>query len=512
MSFIDRAISSISPRWSAERAAWRKIEASVQGGVPTRSSEPWPKTSTVMFGTTADRLKMSSARDRAYNAYENNPVAQTLIDTEVEHVIGDGLNYQPTTDSEDWNKEAEDKYYEWLTTASVRGGDVASGCEIESELYRLGRVAGDAMWLLVKRGTPDRIESRIQIITSEMIVTPDTMYGDPNVFDGIRYDDYGAPVEFYVLNESERDATRRFVPQPARDCVFFPNLLKPDHSRGTTAFRTIFDLLAHLDRYVDGVSLAAWMATVIGIIFKSANPSKQMQALPLLNNAAGTQQRAITMDKGGMFRYVGTDEDVAQVQATQPMQQTPEFVRTMLRMLGQPFGMPLEVIAKDMSTCNFASARIGLLPFYRLCRKRATRFGYRWSRTIKWWLSREALRADGDPKKWTTPFPADYWKHELLANAFDYTDPVSEAQADLLQIDMGTKSPQMVIAERGRDSAKILRELMEWGEKRGDLPEVHSTMTRDPAPDPAEAPPTTQQDNQNANSNGNGNPAGRGGY
>jgi hypothetical protein len=61
------------------------------------------------------------------------------------------------------------------------------------------------------------------------------------------------------------------------------------------------------------------------------------------------------------------------------MQQTPEFIRTMFRMLGQPFDMPLEVIAKDMSTCNFASARIGLLPFYRTCRVKAARFGSRWS-------------------------------------------------------------------------------------------------------------------------------------
>ncbi len=78
-----------------------------------------------------------------------------------------------------------------------------------------------------------------------------------------------------------------------------------------------------------------------------------------------------------------------------------------------------------------------------------------------------------------TKFPGDFWKHELLVNAWDYTDPISEAQSDLLQMDMGTKSLQMVIAERGRDGLKIRRELEE-------IPiDVHSTYTRDEAPAPA---------------------------
>jgi capsid protein len=257
-------------------------------------------------------------------------------------------------------------------------------------------------------------------------------------------------------------------------------MTKPGQATPPSCYTTIFDLLAHLDRYVDGVSLAAWMATVFGIIFKQNNGSKQLMGLPTLTNSQGVAQKAVTFENG-MVKYVGTDEDVAQVQASQPMQQTPEFIRTMFRMLGQPFDMPLEVIAKDMSTCNFASARIGLLPFYRTCRVKAARFGSRWSRTIRWWLSRERYRAQDDPKRWKTAFPENYWNHELTLNAFEYTDPVSEAQADLLQRDMGTKSTQGIISERGRNAEKILRERVEWEEKTKDLPKVFSTMTREEA-------------------------------
>jgi hypothetical protein len=68
-----------------------------------------------------------------------------------------------------------------------------------------------------------------------------------------------------------------------------------------------------------------------------------------------------------------------------------------------------------------------------------------------------------------------------MAQGWDYTDPVSEAQADLLQIDMGIKTPQMAAAERGRDweemqldlaAARAFRKLQQ-------LPDVAGSYTRD---------------------------------
>jgi capsid protein len=395
-TWLDRAITWASPERGVRRAAWRQMEASYKGGIPTRTSEPFDQPQGFRFGTSSDRLQVTDARGRAYQAYDNNPVAKALVQTERDHVIGDGLNYQPTTDSTDWNREAEDRYYDWLENCSVRGSDAEHGGKLQGDLWARSRVAGDIGWILVGRG----VESRIQVVSPENIVTPDTMWGDATVYDGIRFDEFGQPQVFYVLQQDERNGTRKFIPVGARDFVWLPHMTKPNQARPPSCFITVFDLLAHLDRYVDGVSLAAWMATVFGIVFKQKNSAKQLASLGTLTNSQGDQQKAITFENGAV-KYIGTDDEVAQVQARQPMQQTPEFIRAMLRMLGQPFDMPLEVIAKDMSTCNFASARIGLLPFYRSCRIKAARFGAHWSRTIRWWLSRERQR-----------LPPNYWKHD----------------------------------------------------------------------------------------------------
>lgn len=466
----------------ARAAAWRKIENSYKGGVPNRASEGWSKSNAYRFNTSGERANVLSARDRAYEAYDTNPVAQTLIETESANVIGDGLNYQPTTSSPEFNDEAKEKYYEWLSEASVRGPDMDDGCSLERTLWEQSRVAGDVAWVLVSRGN----DSYIQMLRSEQIVTPDGMWSDPAVFDGIRYDPWGKPLVYYVLDESERTA-RKFIPIPARDVVFLPHFTKPNQSRGVTAFMRIFNRLSALERYIDGVELAAWMATVFGLIFKQQNGAKEVAALPSLTDSQGTQRAAITLE-GPMVKYVGRDDEVVQVDAKQPQQHTPEFIVNLMRLIGQPFDMPLAILFKDTSRENFASARIGLLPFYRSCRIKAARFASRWSRTIGWWLSRERLRGPDDRKKWKTAFPEDYRKHDLLVNAWSYTDPVSEAQADLLEMDMKTKSPQMVMEERGRDPRKVQKDWEAWQQLMGSFPQVRSSLTRDPTPEQPEPP------------------------
>jgi capsid protein len=219
-------------RAEAERDSWSRVVASYKGGIPTRTSESWGTASASRFGTGLDRTTLVSEMDRAYRAYRDNPVARTLIQTETDNVIGDGLNYQPTTDSEAWNREAKDRYYQWLEDCSVRGPDYETGCEIERTLWSRGRVAGSIGWILVNAGTPDRIDSRIQIIPRELIQTPDGQMGDATIYDGIKFNQYGRPIEFYVLMQDDRIGRREFATVPQRDFVFMPHTTEPNQGHG----------------------------------------------------------------------------------------------------------------------------------------------------------------------------------------------------------------------------------------------------------------------------------------
>jgi len=479
-SRIERAIAFMSPGWAVRRAIGRmqlNAVASHRGGVPTRTSTPWGKSTSFRMGASADYRNVDSRRDRSRKVYEENPVGASLLDTETDNIIADGFRLQAKTGDKAFDREAEEKYVAYCDKADIRG--MRCGSEHERQIYRSSRRDGDGLVVLVDRGG----ESREQFIPSDLIRTPYSKVAQPNIVEGIEVDAFARPIAFHVasMDEGGKEAFERI---PAANAIYLaPDLDKDLALRGSPCYSRIFQYLDGLDGYIDAVVIAARMAAVFGLIFKEATAAKQFGALGTATNSQGNQQKAVTLENG-MVKYIGSGDDVVQVQAGQPLQQTPDFIRIMCRLIGLPFSMPLELVLKDMSQVNFASARIGLLGYYRHCRARQ-----RWFRTTyldrryQWWISREQKRqAVGMPGAFVSRFPEKFWGHKFIAVGWDYTDPVSEAQGDLLAMDMGIKSPQMVSAARGWDWEDTQAEIIAARAFRRihDLPELNSNLSRHP--------------------------------
>jgi capsid protein len=84
--------------------------------------------------------------------------------------------------------------------------------------------------------------------------------------------------------------------------------------------------------------------------------------------------------------------------------------------------------------------------------------------------------------RFVSAVPEKFWPHRHMPRGWDYTDPVSEVQSDLIQIDMGIKTPQMIAAERGRDWEEMQAQLQTAAAVRrlAKLPDVRSNLTRHP--------------------------------
>jgi capsid protein len=91
-----------------------------------------------------------------------------------------------------------------------------------------------------------------------------------------------------------------------------------------------------------------------------------------------------------------------------------------------------------------------------------------------------------------------------MAEGWDYTDPVSEAQADLLQIDMGIKTRKMAAAERGRDWEEMQIQLKAEtaARKLNELPDVAGNYTRDRLPQQDQQPAQPQPQTQDGDNDG----------
>lgn len=484
-SAFERAIAAIAPGWAMRREQaraqlklYRDFNASYRGAVRTRVSTPWTASNAMRSGSPSDRRNLSDMQARARNVYRNNPVGRSLVNTETDNVMAEGFNLQMRGGDDTFRREAEERWFEFLERADVRGLWKAGDWYRNS--WREPRIDGDGGIVLIDRGG----ESRLQYIPGHLIKTPwgKTRTSNSTVVDGVEVDGAGRPVAYHIQTQDER-GKNDFARIEARNFVYLPHLDDPLGLRGATCYAQIFELLDQLDGYVDAVIIAARMAAIFGLIFKSGQPAKELSQLLTATNANGQQQKALTMENG-MLRYVGQKDDVVQVQAQQPMQQTPDFIRAIFRLICLPFDMPLEIGQKDLSQVNFSGGRIGLLGFYRSCRvKQDWLRSQCWDRIAFWWLSRERKRQElGLPGAFVTPFPEDYGNFLFLGREWDYTDPVSEAQADAIEIDIGTKSPQQAALARGRDPEEIMRQSSEYAAKRRSLQlpaNIRSSSTRD---------------------------------
>lgn len=465
---LDRVLGYFSPRWGAERAALRSLELSYRGGISTRTGNPWATSTSYQYGTQALRQNQASMRDRARKVYRDNAIGRSVLDTETDNVIADGFTLQARTASKDFNKESEERFGEWLDTADVRG--LRSGSGFQRMVWTTCRRDGDGGVVLVSRGgTP-----RLQFIPGDLIKTPDGKVAQPSIVDGVEMDATQRPRTFHILDTDEW-GKRKFGTIPARDFIYLPHLDDPFDVRGTTAYATVFELLDQIDGYRDAVIIAARMAAIFGLIFKQANAGNTVNRLGTLTNSQGDQQKAITIENG-MAKYIGQGDDVVQVQAGQPMQQTPDFLTAMMRQIGLPFQMPLEVIAKDVSRANLSSLRGGRQDYYRSCKPKQCWFADRFlSRVYIWWL--ESTR-----DQFTSAVPAESYLHEFMPQGWQFTDPITEAQAAQLEIDMGINCPQNVTAMLGRDYETIQQQNADARNTRiaAGLPIIHSNLTRHP--------------------------------
>jgi capsid protein len=488
-NFFDRCIEAIAPKYAASRyssraqiALARSIpESSYRGAVATRSSTPWSPFISYRGGSAVDRNDLASIANRAARVYRDNPIGRGLLNAEVDNIVAEGFSLQMRTLSDEFNKEAEKRFYRWLETADVAGKLCAADWFRTS--WREPRKSGDGGIILIMRGG----YPKLQYIPRDLICNPRKEYDSKTMFDGVECDPSGRAIRFWLrdVDETGKDTVS---PIDARDFVYLSHLDNPLAVRGVSVFAPVFALLDQLDSYVDAVTKAAIMAAIFGLIEKRRNPAAAVSALGTLTNSQGDQQKAVTLENG-MLKVMGTDETMFQVQASQPMQQTPDFIRALMRLICLAFDMPIEIGQKDLSQVNFSGGRIGLIGYYRSCRvKQDWLLSRCWNRIAFWWLSVEKQRqAIGYPDAFKAPFPADYGEFEFHGREWDYNDPQTEIVADMIEMDAGIASPQQVCEKRGRDWHTIQDQISESRRVADSLgiPMLHSINTREETPEKA---------------------------
>jgi lambda family phage portal protein len=483
--FCDAIVRAYSPERAAKRDYFRQIAdthrvaspyASYGGSVQTRLDRPYGASFLATGRRELNRTALADMRNRSRQLVRNNPLAKGMLDRCVENVIGPGLAVQAKTSDDGWNKDAEDGFTNFLDAADVRG--MLSGVDFQKMALRCALRDGDAGIVLGERsdGTPS-----LQLVEGDNIDDAYMIKADgPATVHGIELDADQRPTRFHVVTLNE-NYQRVDTPVKARDFIFLPLLTSQSEIRGEPIYAQCLPLFDQLDGYIDASVVAARIGASQALIFKQNNASQRIKGMADTTNAAGNTQKKLTIEPGMMHFLDKPDHDVISFDPKQPTTQFSDFTVMLLRIIGSPVGLPLELLLLDFSRTSYASARASLIQAYRTFRGHQRWFRDRvMKRTYQWYLSKEVKAGRMRPP---AAIADTYWQHGWRLPGWQMLDMSKEIPAALLAIDAGIESRTNWCAQHGvdweEDVAAVAQSEQNTMRDYG-MSIVHSAQTRDP--------------------------------
>ena len=215
---------------------------------------------------------------RARCAYEaaNNPIFEGVIFTHSADVVGpEGPTLRVLSDDEKYNDEAEDVFADWTGHPDATG--TLSWPDLLQGWIGGGWKTGELLAQLVTdRSVFDDIRVRVLDLDPRRLQTPWDKVGDPNIVFGVRRNNLGQPLTYYIQKPQTIGAytldTGDFDPIPAADILHGFRVLEPGQARGVPWGASALDTLADL-RDFDAETLdAARAAAQMGVLYYADHP------------------------------------------------------------------------------------------------------------------------------------------------------------------------------------------------------------------------------------------------
>ena len=456
---FERVIRGISPKWAASRTKYRRQEELIHAFASYRHSaiSRLQRARGGKSGTAdahLDVIERSNLMERCRDLERNNAIAKGMLDRSVDNVIGVGMTPQSRAGHEDIKghkklREAqEDAFKEWAANGADIRGQLSFG-HIHRIGYRSRMRDGDVGYILTG--------GQLQPIEADRICSPHDLDKE-NIVQGVQMDDVGRPIGYWIANVSSR-----FGMVNSADCEFVPaknfiHIYDPERfsqTRGAPAMSSCVGYFEQLDQYIEYELVGAGVAACLSAIITGDEHTDPWAGFAgTEGNAKGEDQRITELEPGAIINLSGTQNGkVTVVDPSKPPKQFPDFVTAILRFLGLPLGLPLELISLDFQKGSYSSARLALLQAYRTFRCQQKIEEMQFCRRVWNWKQREfALKGQVRiPKSVTLPY-----RHVWQASGWEWIDPEAEIKGHALAMDRGMETLQEIAEQKGMDATDLI--------------------------------------------------------
>ena len=462
MNLLDKVISTISPRWAYERAAYRhaaNIFRNYDAARMDRLGNGW-----AAAGGTAeqsDRPYRERLWRRARDLERNNDIAKSIILAFERNVVGPGFNVQARVkkkngdDDEKTNKAIEKAWEKWQRARNCDVTGQSSFNEILKLIIRR-RVVDGEIFIIKTYDSSARIPFKIQLVEADQMDTS-RQYGENGnlVKSGVEVNKVNKPVAYWFY-ETMPDGyfAVNSIRIPADQVIHLFSKTRATQVRGMSELASSMDSIRDTGECLEAERVKARIAACLCMIITAGqgtlNPYARMNHMPKEG------QRRINTIEPGMVEYLQQGEDISVVNPGNIPTNTKDFVEQEQRLVGAGQGISYEMISRDVSKATYSSARQGLLEDRRT-------FG-----PIQGYLVEHAcieiytefvisavLAGELDIK--------DFWQnkdryleHVWIPPGWTWVDPLKDVKASGQEIDSNFATLEEKCAEQGKDWKEVV--------------------------------------------------------
>ena len=307
---------------------------------------------------------------------------------------------------------------------------------------------------------------------------------------GIEIDRYGAPVAYYIRKDHPGDLwagtaswerIAAFTPFGRRRVLHVHDITRIGQSRGKPVLTSIMPMFKMLDHYERSELQAAIVNAMIAAFIETPMDAESINEL-----FGGSSDDYLNANKdwqvkleGGSIIPVFPGDKVAPFTPSRPNSAYGSFVENLLRHIGTGLNIPYELLLKDFSKTNYSSARSALLEAWRYFNGRRQWLSTYWATPVyELWLEEAVNKGLVETPDFYENRYA-YTRCKWIGPGRGWVDPVKEAQACQIRMEIGLSTLENECAGQGLDWEEVLEQramekakLAELGLTIGDVNET----------------------------------------
>jgi len=378
------------------KSMFRKLFSSVRtlfdsaytgGGFSNRAMQKWiPQLGAP--DTEFDKGTQETLTARSRDAYRNEGIARAVVERLNENVLGSGLRLQANIDYEflgigeeeagEIERRIERDFHAWAQSKTCDYSRKLNFYQLQRLVFVSKLISGDCfVYTPYRKDKHDRFGLKIQVIEGDRVRNPNDTIDTPNLVRGIKYDESGRPIAYYVLDVHPYDYINltkrykgRFVEAIGRETgrermlhiCDFERTGRPGQSRGVPILAPILVQLRQLSR----LSEAELMASVINAYFTLLLRSETLAEYGSSTEQSAQEQelRQVTLGPG-IVQYLPEGVVPEFADPKRPNVQFDPFFLAILKQIGAATGVPVEILSLHFTTSYWA-ARAAMIQFWKV--------------------------------------------------------------------------------------------------------------------------------------------------